>query len=157
MLAPLRILDTRVATPHGEVDLVAIAGKNLVCVEVKTGRTKRDLDFFGGSGQLASPDHWRPGHRVDRDDLARLARAATWLAKRLSTRDQELKGRVDLCELLLATGPPVALGLFHHPGLTEPLAKPSDRQVPEYRMCDEVGAYDFPLDGNGANHRRLQP
>jgi Holliday junction resolvase-like predicted endonuclease len=149
MLSPLRILDTRVATPHGEVDLVAITGNRLVCVEVKTGRTKRDLNFFGAAGQLDTPDHWRPGHRVDQDDLDRLGQAAAWLAKRLSTKDLELKGRVDLCELLIATRAPATLGLFHHPGIAEPLARPSSHVGPEYRMCDEPNGYDFPLDGSG--------
>jgi len=157
MLAPLRILGSRVATPHGEVDLVAIAGKSLICVEVKTGRTKRDLDFFGAAGQLPPPDHWRPGHRVDQDDLARLRQAAGWLAMRLSTRDLELRGRVDLCELLLSTRSPVSLGLFHHLNLTDPLARPTDRLVPEYKMCDENSAHDFPRDESGAIRSRLQP
>ena len=157
MIAPLRILDTRVATPHGEVDLVGLAGTTLVCVEVKTGRTKRDLDFFGTTDQLTASNHWRPGHRVDWEDLERLGRAATWLAKRLSTKDLELRGRVDLCELLIATTPTKRLGLFHHPGLTEPLARPSDHLVPEYKKCDETRAYDFPLDESGPGHLRLQP
>jgi hypothetical protein len=127
-----RVLARRILTPHGEIDLVAICEGALVCIEVKSGRTKRPLKNFGnipsdpghGLAQRIAASTWRPGHRFDVDALERVTRASHWLAKRLGSPEQPLDARVDLWEFLIAAGPPKALGLFHHADLKEPLPRP---------------------------------
>jgi putative endonuclease len=71
-----RIIDRRVKTPVGEVDLIARRGAMLVFIEVKTRRKAADLDFAIDSyrlrrvvaaAQLLVPRYARPddGIRVD--------------------------------------------------------------------------------------------
>jgi putative endonuclease len=78
----------RLRTPAGEVDLVAIDGAEVVCVEVKTGRR-----CFRGRG---------PGRRLGPRRLRRLGRSAAWLGAREGRR-----GRADLLEVIYGDrGPP---------------------------------------------------
>jgi putative endonuclease len=60
-----RILDQRVRTPAGEVDLVARRGKLVAFVEVKTRKTSAELDYA-----------------IDEHRLSRVAAAAEMLAPR---------------------------------------------------------------------------
>ncbi|MGM0574154.1 MAG: YraN family protein [Myxococcota bacterium] len=63
----LRIVERNWTCPHGELDLLARDGDQLVVVEVRTART----DFAGGPERTVGPDKRRR--------LARLARL--WLAR----------------------------------------------------------------------------
>ncbi len=78
-----RILDRRVRTAAGEVDLVAKRGALIAFVEVKTRRSAAELDFA-----------------IDAHRLARVAAAAEYLMPRYATRGEDI--RVDV--LLLAPG-----------------------------------------------------
>ena len=77
------ILDHRVRTPAGEVDLVARKGTVIAFVEVKTRRTAADLDFA-----------------IDERRLARVAAAAEILMPRYAGPGDDI--RIDV--LLLAPG-----------------------------------------------------
>jgi putative endonuclease len=77
------ILDRRVRTPAGEVDLVAKRGDLIAFVEVKTRATAADLDFA-----------------IDERRLARVAAAAEILMPRYATNGEDI--RVDV--ILLAPG-----------------------------------------------------
>ena len=72
-----RILDQRVRTPAGEVDLVAKRGKLIAFVEVKTRRTAAELDFA-----------------IDEYRLSRVAAAAEILAPRYARNGEDI--RVDV-------------------------------------------------------------
>ncbi|MDP6370819.1 MAG: YraN family protein [Planctomycetota bacterium] len=75
------LLGTRLHTPSGEVDLVALDGSVLVAVEVKTGRRPyRDRG---------------PGRRLGPQRRRRLGRAAAHLGARRRSR-----ARVDLIEVI---------------------------------------------------------
>ena len=78
-----RILDRRVRTPVGEVDLVARRGTLIAFVEVKTRATAAELDFA-----------------IDAPRLARVAAAAEYLMPRYAGPGDDI--RVDV--LLLAPG-----------------------------------------------------
>ncbi|MEH3122328.1 MAG: YraN family protein [Sphingomonas phyllosphaerae] len=78
-----QILDRRVRTPAGEVDLVARRGALVAFVEVKTRRTPAELD-----------------HAIDQRRLARVAAAAEVLMPRYATAGEDI--RVDV--ILLAPG-----------------------------------------------------
>jgi len=78
-----RILDRRVRTPAGEVDLIARKGNLIAFVEVKTRRTAAELD-----------------HAIDHRRLARVAAAAEVLMPRYATAGEDI--RVDV--ILLAPG-----------------------------------------------------
>ena len=78
-----RILDTRVRTPAGEVDLVARRGNLIAFVEVKTRKTAAELDFA-----------------IDQRRLARVAAAAEVLMPRYAGPGDDI--RVDV--ILLAPG-----------------------------------------------------
>ncbi len=78
-----RILDRRVRTPAGEVDLVAKRGKLVAFVEVKARKTAAELDFA-----------------IDERRLARVAAAAEYLMPRFAANGEDI--RVDV--LLLAPG-----------------------------------------------------
>ncbi|KQN92779.1 hypothetical protein ASE95_09005 [Sphingomonas sp. Leaf231] len=78
-----QILDRRVRTPAGEVDLVARRGALIAFVEVKTRRTPAELD-----------------HAIDQRRLARVAAAAEVLMPRYATAGEDI--RVDV--ILLAPG-----------------------------------------------------
>lgn len=77
------ILDRRVRTPAGEVDLVARRGNLIAFVEVKTRRTAAELDFA-----------------IDERRLARVAAAAEVLMARYAGPGDDI--RVDV--ILLAPG-----------------------------------------------------
>lgn len=77
------ILDRRVRTKAGEVDLVARRGDLIAFVEVKTRATAAELDFA-----------------IDEHRLARVAAAAEILMPRYATNGEDI--RVDV--LLLAPG-----------------------------------------------------
>ena len=77
------ILDRRVRTPAGEVDLVAKRGTLIAFVEVKTRATAAELDFA-----------------IDQRRLARVAAAAEYLMPRYATTGEDI--RVDV--ILLAPG-----------------------------------------------------
>ena len=77
------ILDRRVRTPAGEVDLVAQRGALIAFVEVKARRTPAELD-----------------HAIDQRRLARVAAAAEVLMPRYATAGEDI--RVDV--ILLAPG-----------------------------------------------------
>jgi putative endonuclease len=78
-----RILDRRVRTPAGEVDLVAKRGNLIAFVEVKARATAAELDFA-----------------IDERRLARVAAAAEYLMPRYATAGEDI--RVDV--ILLAPG-----------------------------------------------------
>jgi len=80
-----RILDRRVRTPAGEVDLVARKGNLISFVEVKTRASAADLD-----------------HAIDERRLSRVAAAAELLMSRYAGPDDDI--RVDV--VLLAPGTP---------------------------------------------------
>ena len=69
-----RILDTRVRTPAGEVDLVAKRGKLIAFVEVKTRATAGELDFA-----------------IDERRLSRVAAAAEILAPRYAVAGEDIR------------------------------------------------------------------
>ena len=77
------ILDRRVRTPVGEVDLVARRGALIAFVEVKARATAAELDFA-----------------IDERRLARVAAAAEFLMPRYATNGEDI--RVDV--ILLAPG-----------------------------------------------------
>jgi putative endonuclease len=77
------ILDRRVRTPAGEVDLIAKRGALIAFVEVKTRATAADLEFA-----------------IDERRLARVAAAAEFLMSRYATAGEDI--RVDV--ILLAPG-----------------------------------------------------
>ncbi|WP_022687779.1 YraN family protein [Sphingomonas phyllosphaerae] len=78
-----QILDRRVRTPAGEVDLVAKRGALIAFVEVKARRTSVELD-----------------HAIDQRRLSRVAAAAEVLMPRYATAGEDI--RVDV--ILLAPG-----------------------------------------------------
>lgn len=78
-----RILDQRVRTPLGEIDLVARRGKLVAFVEVKTRATSEELD-----------------HAIDRRRLQRVAAATEAVAHRYAREDDDI--RIDV--ILLAPG-----------------------------------------------------
>jgi len=78
-----RILDRRVRTPAGEVDLVARKGNLVAFVEVKTRATAAELDFA-----------------IDERRLARVAAAAEYLMPTYAQPGDDI--RVDV--ILLAPG-----------------------------------------------------
>ncbi|GAA0279077.1 YraN family protein [Alteraurantiacibacter aestuarii] len=77
------IIDTRVKTPVGEIDLVARRGGLIAFVEVKWRAKKEDLDFA-----------------IDEYRLRRVAAAAGSVAHKYATQGEDL--RVDV--ILLAPG-----------------------------------------------------
>ncbi|RIA37782.1 putative endonuclease [Hephaestia caeni] len=81
-----RILDTRVRTPAGEVDLVAKRGNLVAFVEVKMRKSAADLDIA-----------------IDERRLARVAAAAEVLMPRYATNGEDI--RVDVILLAPATRP----------------------------------------------------
>ncbi|WP_380925353.1 YraN family protein [Sphingomonas leidyi] len=80
-----KILDRRVRTPAGEVDLVVRRGSLIAFVEVKTRATAADLDFA-----------------IDERRLARVAAAAEVLMPRYAGPNDDI--RVDV--ILIAPGTP---------------------------------------------------
>ena len=78
-----RILDRRVRTPAGEIDLVARRGSLIAFVEVKVRKSAAELDFA-----------------IDERRLARVAAAAEYLMPRYATAGEDI--RVDV--LLIAPG-----------------------------------------------------
>lgn len=69
-----RILDKRVRTPLGEIDLVAKRGNLVAFVEVKTRRTAAELDFA-----------------IDEHRLSRVAAAAEMLVPRYAGPDDDIR------------------------------------------------------------------
>jgi putative endonuclease len=69
-----RIIDQRVRTPAGEVDLVARRGNLVAFVEVKTRRTVAELD-----------------HAIDEHRLSRVAAAAEILAPRYAKDGEDIR------------------------------------------------------------------
>ncbi len=78
-----RILDTRVKTPAGEIDLVAKRGATIAFVEVKWRARRDDLDLA-----------------IDERRLSRVAAAVEAVAHRYAMRDEDI--RIDV--ILLAPG-----------------------------------------------------
>ena len=78
-----QILDTRVKTPAGEIDLVAKRGKLVAFVEVKWRKKREELD-----------------HAIDQHRLARVAAASEAVAHRYAGEGEDI--RVDV--ILLAPG-----------------------------------------------------
>ncbi|QZD92783.1 MULTISPECIES: YraN family protein [Qipengyuania] len=78
-----QILDERVKTPVGEIDLVAKRGKLVAFVEVKWRRKREELD-----------------HAIDQHRLSRVAAAAEAVAHRYAGEGEDI--RVDV--ILLAPG-----------------------------------------------------
>ena len=77
------ILDRRVKTPAGEIDIVARRGKLIAFVEVKWRKRKADLD-----------------HAIDEFRLSRVAAAAEAVAHRYALAGEDI--RIDV--ILLAPG-----------------------------------------------------
>jgi putative endonuclease len=107
-----RVLGRRVRTPFAELDLVALRGDELCCVEVKTSRA-------------SGPRRWRPGDRLRPAHLRRQRKAAGWLAARTGART---RAHLALCEVYLPpaggrprillesldeAGPPASASRFH--------------------------------------------
>ena len=69
-----RILDQRVRTPAGEIDLVAKRGNLVAFVEVKTRKTGAELDFA-----------------IDEYRLSRVAAAAEMLAPRYARDGEDVR------------------------------------------------------------------
>lgn len=78
-----RILDTRVKTPAGEIDLVAKRGKLIAFIEVKWRKRQTDLN-----------------HAIDEYRLGRVAAAAEAVAHRYAENGEDM--RIDV--ILLAPG-----------------------------------------------------
>lgn len=78
-----RVLDRRVKTPVGEIDLVAKRGKLIAFVEVKWRSSMEELD-----------------HAIDQHRLARVAAATEAVAHRYAKEGEDI--RVDV--ILLAPG-----------------------------------------------------
>ena len=78
-----RVLDQRVKTPAGEIDLVAKRGSMIAFVEVKWRKNRAELD-----------------HAIDEYRLARVAAAAEAVCHRYATEGEDM--RVDV--ILLAPG-----------------------------------------------------
>ena len=78
-----RVLDRRVRTPRGEIDLVAKRGRMIAFVEVKTRDTGAELDLA-----------------IDIRRLKRVAAAAEILAPRFAQRGEDV--RIDV--ILIAPG-----------------------------------------------------
>lgn len=81
-----RVLDTRVRTPAGEVDLVARRGSLIAFVEVKTRKSAAELDFA-----------------IDERRLSRVAAAAEVLMPRYAKPGDDI--RVDVILLAPGTAP----------------------------------------------------
>lgn len=81
-----RILDQRVRTPAGEVDLVAQKGALIAFVEVKARASAAELDFA-----------------IDQRRLSRVAAAAELLMPRYATAGEDI--RVDVILLAPGTAP----------------------------------------------------
>jgi len=81
-----RVLDTRVRTPAGEVDLVARRGSLVAFVEVKTRKSAAELDFA-----------------IDERRLSRVAAAAEVLMPRYARPGDDI--RVDVILLAPGTAP----------------------------------------------------
>jgi hypothetical protein len=115
-----RVLGRRVATPAGEVDLWAVRDGVCACVEVKAGRLDRlpaprppgapaalPPATVGRAGPRRTPGaglwdlRWRPGLRVDRARIERLARCARFLAASTPRSGPPPTPRVDLIEVLI--------------------------------------------------------
>lgn len=105
-----RVLGRRIATPAGEVDVVARRADLLVAVEVKTGRM----------GDPGSP--WRPALRLDGTRLASQRHAARWLAACLGAA----RSRVDLVEVRVLGRRAQVLHLADLQGPIEPPPRPAD-------------------------------
>ena len=100
-----KILADRLLTEAAEIDLLAMDGDHLVCVEVKTGRVPFCSRALGGHEPVL---RWRPGRHATPSQLKRLRRAAQSLAPSRSR-----KVRVDLVEVLVdSTGRRVEF--IHH-------------------------------------------
>ena len=78
-----QIVDTRVKTPAGEIDLVARRGNVVAFIEVKWRRKRADLD-----------------HAIDEYRLSRVAAAVEAVAHRYSENGEDI--RIDV--ILLAPG-----------------------------------------------------
>jgi hypothetical protein len=113
-----RILARRLPTPFGEIDLVAAAHGELVCVEVKAARLAPLPRLRKGPTPRPAPK-WRPGFRLDARTLERQRRAGRYLAPRLAGGRLQ-GGRVDLVEVLLRTASG-AVELIHHRALRRAL------------------------------------
>lgn len=81
-----QILDSRVRTPAGEVDIVARRGALIAFVEVKVRTTATELDYA-----------------IDERRLARVAAAAEILAPRYATRGEDV--RIDVILIAPRTRP----------------------------------------------------
>lgn len=76
-----RIEGRRLRTPWGELDVLARDAHGLVCVEVKSAR-RPPMPRIRGCAPIALAERDRPGARVDRRGLDRLARIAQALGAR---------------------------------------------------------------------------
>ena len=115
-----QLLGRRLMTPHGEIDVVARDGSELVCVEVKTGRPVPLPRLRGVSPSVPSSPTWRPGCHFDRRSLERQRRAGRWLASRME-KGSLGGGRVDLIEVVVRGARKNAPEILHHPRLRAPL------------------------------------
>ncbi len=111
----LAILGRRVASPLGEIDVLARDGRTTVCVEVKSGRVAPKLRRKGQPRELDL--RWRPGLRFDRERLTRLERCARAVEARWSSPT-----RVDLVEVLLDVDARRFV-VLHHANPREPLRR----------------------------------
>jgi putative endonuclease len=104
-----RILGRRMKTSAVEVDIVALADREIVCVEVKTGRVEPLPRPHGNDSELRDLElRWRPGARCGPARIDALRRAARALRRELGASrahdhrfDDRSRGQVDLIEVFL--------------------------------------------------------
>ena len=104
------IVGRRIATPAGEIDIVARAGEVLAAVEVKAGRARQMPDENGD----VPPGRWRPADRVDARRIARQSHAARWLAACAGAPE----ARVDVVEVWVVG---LRTRVVHHTNVEAPL------------------------------------
>jgi hypothetical protein len=113
-----RVLERRLRTPWGELDLLARDAGGLVCVEVKAGR-RVPLPRPRGAAPRPLPADDRPGARVDARGEARLAAIARGVAARAGA-----PARCEVWEVVLDRRGAVTLAA-REPGRSfPPLARP---------------------------------
>jgi predicted RecB family endonuclease len=124
-----RIVGRRLKTSAAEVDIVALAERAIVCVEVKCGRIEPLPRPRGEWDAVRDAElRWRPGLRCGRERIAALRRAGRALCRELGASRANgrfvavgTRARVDLIEVLLPTATRRPR-ILHHPDSRRPLS-----------------------------------